>query len=205
MDTWLIYSGNTQGPNRLTVATAPRATHRYIYIYILTYLLTNLLFFFFFFFLIYLSSNVCSWQIYIIQLPIDQVGSIRTSSLHEFQAKVVYCRWQYTLLQILTMTQPPRSHHPLHGSHLIHTYIHTYKHTNIHQYIHTYICTYIHTYKHTCIDTYIHKYINTYIHIRACMHQYIHTYIHTHGWTAWFLVTIGLLGNKLGISRWLNG
>ena len=30
----------------------------------------------------------------------------------------MYCQWQCTLLQTLTMTQPPGSHRPLHGSHL---------------------------------------------------------------------------------------
>ena len=32
-----------------------------------------------------------------------------------YRAEVVYCQWQCTLLQTLTMTQPPGSHHPLHG------------------------------------------------------------------------------------------
>ena len=31
---------------------------------------------------------------------------------------MVYCQWQCTLLQTLTMTQPPGSHRPLHGLHL---------------------------------------------------------------------------------------
>ena len=30
----------------------------------------------------------------------------------------MYCQWQYTRLQILTMTRPPGSHNPLHRSHL---------------------------------------------------------------------------------------
>ena len=50
--------------------------------------------------------------------PIDQVVPILTSRLHEFRAEVVYCQWQYTQLQISTMTQQPGSHHPLHGLHL---------------------------------------------------------------------------------------
>ena len=41
-----------------------------------------------------------------------------TSRLHEVRAKVVYCQWQCTRLQTLTMTQPPGSHRPLHGLHL---------------------------------------------------------------------------------------
>ena len=48
----------------------------------------------------------------------DKVGPILTSRLPELRAEVVYCQWQCTLLQTLTMTQPPGSHHPLHGSHL---------------------------------------------------------------------------------------
>ena len=31
---------------------------------------------------------------------------------------MVYCQWKCTLLQTLNMTQPPGSHHPLHGLHL---------------------------------------------------------------------------------------
>ena len=50
--------------------------------------------------------------------PIDQVGPFLTSRLHELRAEVVYCQWQCTLLQTLNLTQPPGSHHPLHGLHL---------------------------------------------------------------------------------------
>ena len=50
--------------------------------------------------------------------PIDQVGPFLTSRLHELRAEAVYCQWQCTLLQTLTMTQPPGSHRPLHGLHL---------------------------------------------------------------------------------------
>ena len=50
--------------------------------------------------------------------PIYQVGPFPTSRLHELRAEVVYCQWQSTLLQTLTMTQPPGSHRPLHGLHL---------------------------------------------------------------------------------------
>ena len=50
--------------------------------------------------------------------PIDQVGPFLTSRLHDLWTEVVYCQWQCTLLQTLTMTQPPGSHRPLHGLHL---------------------------------------------------------------------------------------
>ena len=62
------------------------------------------------------NKVVCSlaWR----DQPIDQVGPFLTSRLHELRAEVVYCQWQCTLLQTLTMTQPPGSHRPLHGLHL---------------------------------------------------------------------------------------
>ena len=41
-----------------------------------------------------------------------------TSRLRELRAEVVYCQWQCTRLQTLTMTQPPGSHRPLHWLHL---------------------------------------------------------------------------------------
>ena len=42
-----------------------------------------------------------------------------TSHLHNLWAEVVYCQWPYIRLQILTMTQPSGSHHPLHKFRLI--------------------------------------------------------------------------------------
>ena len=62
------------------------------------------------------NTGCCSWAWR--DQPIDQVGPFLTSRLHELQAEVVYCQWQCTLLQTLTMSQPPGSHRPLHGLHL---------------------------------------------------------------------------------------
>jgi len=47
-----------------------------------------------------------------------------------------------------------------------------YIHTCIHVYIHTYIYTYIHTYIRTYVRTYVHTYIHTH-----CMHLHIHIII----------------------------
>ena len=103
-DTWLIYSGNMYGITWLTLVTTPRATNSNGIQQCLVLAKVNK------------TKFVGSWAWR--DQPIDQVGPFLTSRLHELQAEVVYCQWQCTRLQTLTITQPPGSHRPLHGLHL---------------------------------------------------------------------------------------
>ena len=94
-----------QGITQITLATAPKATNTYSIKQCLFLTIINKT----------MAAGSWAWR----DQPIDQTRPILTSRLHELRGKVVYCQWQYTRVQISTMTQPPGSHHPLHGSHKV--------------------------------------------------------------------------------------